>query len=278
MLVGPLIAISSIPSPPCTTIARRVPSALSAFAIGRTKFSSATPNRWKRGRAGLPSDPIRLKMVRIRSSRLQRRNLLERGMIRLREDVAASRGVEASLQPVGIAIDLHAHRFEHVCRAYRAADRAIAVLGDRHARRRRDQRGAGRNVEGAGAVAAGAAGIEHVAIAKIQRTRACEHRAHRACKLVGLGALDFQRDEERADDGVEQLTPLRGTAARIAENMTASLTTIPTATSQRVIPVKAIEENRRVLNERRAMNGEGKISYTHLTAGPSSARSTKCPP
>ncbi len=61
----------------------------------------------------------------------------------------------------------------------------------------------------------------------------------------------------------EQLTPLRGTAARIAENMTASLT-IPTATSQRVIPVKAIEENRRVLNEHRAMNGEGKISYTHL--------------
>ena len=61
----------------------------------------------------------------------------------------------------------------------------------------------------------------------------------------------------------EQLTPLRGPAARIAENMTASLT-IPTATSQRQIPVKAIEENRRVLNDFRVLNGRGKVSYTHL--------------
>jgi 2-oxoglutarate dehydrogenase E1 component len=61
----------------------------------------------------------------------------------------------------------------------------------------------------------------------------------------------------------EQLVPLRGPAARIAENMTASLT-IPTATSQRQIPVKAIEENRRVLNDYRVLNGRGKVSYTHL--------------
>src|SRR5580704_14452216 len=38
----------------------------------------------------------------------------------------------------------------------------------------------------------------------------------------------------------EQLTALRGAAARIAENMNASLT-IPLATSQRVIPVKVID-------------------------------------
>jgi len=61
----------------------------------------------------------------------------------------------------------------------------------------------------------------------------------------------------------EQLTPLRGPAARIAANMTASLT-IPTATSQRQLPVKAIEENRRVLNDHRTLGGRGKISYTHL--------------
>ena len=54
----------------------------------------------------------------------------------------------------------------------------------------------------------------------------------------------------------EQLTPLRGPALRIAENMTASLT-IPIATSQRVIPVKAIEENRRVINQHRACHGAG---------------------
>src|SRR5271168_2410351 len=98
----------------------------------------------------------------------ERRDLLERGMIRRREDVTASGGVEALLQAVSIAIDLHAHRFEHVCGAYSAADRSIAVLGDRHAGGRGNQRRAGRNVESAGAVAAGAASVEHLAAAKIQ--------------------------------------------------------------------------------------------------------------
>ena len=48
----------------------------------------------------------------------------------------------------------------------------------------------------------------------------------------------------------EQLVPLRGPALRIAENMTASLT-IPAATSQRAMPVKVVEENRRVINQHR---------------------------
>src|SRR5579863_5993636 len=57
----------------------------------------------------------------------------------------------------------------------------------------------------------------------------------------------------------EQLVPLRGPALRIAENMTASLA-IPVATSQRSMPVKVLEENRRLINQHR------KISYTHLIA------------
>ena len=59
--------------------------------------------------------------------------------------------------------------------------------------------------------------------------------------------------------------PLRGPALRIAENMTASLT-VPVATSQRSMPVKVMEENRRAINEHRALRGEGKISFTHLIA------------
>ncbi len=59
--------------------------------------------------------------------------------------------------------------------------------------------------------------------------------------------------------------PLRGAAARIAENMNASLS-IPLATSQRVMPVKVIDENRRVVNEHRALLGKSKISYTHIIA------------
>src|SRR5579884_1065695 len=61
----------------------------------------------------------------------------------------------------------------------------------------------------------------------------------------------------------EQLMPMRGAAARIAENMTASLT-IPVATSQRIVPMKAIEENRRIINEHSSVAGRPKISYTHL--------------
>ncbi len=63
----------------------------------------------------------------------------------------------------------------------------------------------------------------------------------------------------------DQLIPLRGPALRIAENMTASLT-IPIATSQRVMPVKVIDENRRAINQHRSLNGQSKISYTHLVA------------
>jgi len=63
----------------------------------------------------------------------------------------------------------------------------------------------------------------------------------------------------------DQLIPLRGPALRIAENMSASLT-IPVATSQRVMPVKVIDENRRLINQHRAATGQSKLSYTHLVA------------
>ncbi|MBN9656994.1 MAG: multifunctional oxoglutarate decarboxylase/oxoglutarate dehydrogenase thiamine pyrophosphate-binding subunit/dihydrolipoyllysine-residue succinyltransferase subunit [Acidobacteria bacterium] len=63
----------------------------------------------------------------------------------------------------------------------------------------------------------------------------------------------------------DQLVPLKGAPMRIAENMTLSLT-VPTATSQRTIPVKVIDENRRLLNHWRDLHGKSKISYTHLIA------------
>jgi multifunctional 2-oxoglutarate metabolism enzyme len=60
-------------------------------------------------------------------------------------------------------------------------------------------------------------------------------------------------------------TPLRGAAGKIAQNMEASLS-VPTATSIRTIPVKALEENRRVINNHLTLNGQTKASYTHLVA------------
>ncbi|MHB0971472.1 MAG: multifunctional oxoglutarate decarboxylase/oxoglutarate dehydrogenase thiamine pyrophosphate-binding subunit/dihydrolipoyllysine-residue succinyltransferase subunit [Thermoanaerobaculia bacterium] len=63
----------------------------------------------------------------------------------------------------------------------------------------------------------------------------------------------------------QTVAPLRGSASRIVQNMEMSLT-LPTATSLRVIPVKALEENRRIINNHLAVLGQSKSSYTHLIA------------
>ena len=73
------------------------------------------------------------------------------------------------------------------------------------------------------------------------------------------------KQEVKAVGPSDQLVPLRGVAARIAENMAASLA-IPVATSQRQLPVRVIEENRNIINKRRALQGRGKLSFTHLMA------------
>src|SRR5262245_55311275 len=49
-----------------------------------------------------------------------------------------------------------------------------------------------------------------------------------------------------ADEQRESL-PIRGPALKIVENMEASLS-VPTATSQRRIPVRLLDENRRIIN------------------------------
>jgi multifunctional 2-oxoglutarate metabolism enzyme len=59
--------------------------------------------------------------------------------------------------------------------------------------------------------------------------------------------------------------PIRGAALKIVENMEASLS-VPTATSQRRIPVKLLDENRRIINKWLEEHDQGKASYTHLIA------------
>src|SRR5262245_58652996 len=59
--------------------------------------------------------------------------------------------------------------------------------------------------------------------------------------------------------------PIRGPALKIVENMEASLH-VPTATSQRRIPVKLLDENRRLINRHLEEQGRRKASYTHLIA------------
>jgi len=61
----------------------------------------------------------------------------------------------------------------------------------------------------------------------------------------------------------DELKVIAGSAQRILDNMTASLT-IPVATSQRSIAVKLLEENRIVVNNHLKKKNEGKISFTHI--------------
>ena len=59
--------------------------------------------------------------------------------------------------------------------------------------------------------------------------------------------------------------PVRGGMIKFVENMEASLS-VPTATSVREIPVRALEENRALVNRHRAATSASKISFTHIIA------------
>ncbi len=61
----------------------------------------------------------------------------------------------------------------------------------------------------------------------------------------------------------ETVRPLRGPAARIVANMDASLA-VPTATSVRAVPAKALMENRVAINDHLRRNRGGKVSFTHI--------------
>ena len=59
--------------------------------------------------------------------------------------------------------------------------------------------------------------------------------------------------------------PLFGISKKIAENMEQSLN-LPTAMSTRAVPVKVLEENRRIINDYLEYMSYGRCSFTHLIA------------
>ena len=63
----------------------------------------------------------------------------------------------------------------------------------------------------------------------------------------------------------DEIVALSSIASIIAENMERSLT-VPTATSVRNVPVKALEENRTLINEFRLRSNTSKLSFTHILA------------
>ena len=62
-----------------------------------------------------------------------------------------------------------------------------------------------------------------------------------------------------------EVKPITGAAKKIVENMETSLT-VPTATTFRNMPVKLLEENRRIINDDLKASGRGKVSFTHIIA------------
>ncbi len=61
----------------------------------------------------------------------------------------------------------------------------------------------------------------------------------------------------------DELQTLRGAAAAVVKNMSASLD-VPTATSVRAVPAKLLIDNRIVINNQLKRTRGGKISFTHL--------------
>ncbi len=71
-------------------------------------------------------------------------------------------------------------------------------------------------------------------------------------------------EREKTPPAGEDVVPLRGAAAVIAERMEESLG-VPTATSVRTVPARLLEVNRNIVNRHIARKrGRGKVSFTHL--------------
>ncbi len=109
---------------------------------------------------------------------------------------------------------------------------------------------------GGSAAAEGASGEENERSVAVEEPPPALRRARAAVPRAEPAAS--------ADDEAE-LEPLAGISARIAAHMAESLE-LPTATTVRTIPAKALVENRAVLNEHMEVRALGKASFTHLVA------------
>ncbi len=91
-----------------------------------------------------------------------------------------------------------------------------------------------------------------------------EHHAEptKLSKEMKKSEKDGKSDGVQVKEG-ETLEELPHISARLAENMEASLS-VPTATSTRTMPVKALDENRRIINKHLVKLKKRKVSFTHI--------------
>src|SRR5438034_8697315 len=101
------------------------------------------------------------------------------------------------------------------------------------------------------------------------RRTAASGDGRQAATAARAAAKPAPAPETKPSAATVQAETIRGAALKIVENMEASLA-VPTATSQRRIPVKLLDENRRIINQHLSQNfdreGGRKASYTHLIA------------
>jgi len=89
--------------------------------------------------------------------------------------------------------------------------------------------------------------------------------AGKKASVAAAPAVEKKSAPSTAVEPDAEVSVIRGPSLKIVENMEASLS-VPTATSERRIPVKLLDENRRLINKHLAENDRGKVSYTHLIA------------
>ena len=149
-----------MPGWPLTTSTRSAPRRPATSAMIGARRASYTPRSCRLAPAGLVSGPRMLKTVRMPISR----RVGPAWRIDECSDCANRKPTPASSTQrptsVGVERDVDAERLEHVGAPRCRGDRAVAVLGNRHARAGNHERRRGRDVEGVQSVAAGPAGVD----------------------------------------------------------------------------------------------------------------------
>ena len=193
--VAPAGANSSRPPAPWTTSARRDPSAPCACASSSQRSRAKMPLTCSAhaGRVGQRPEQVEQRAEAELLARARPRAWSRRGA-RARTERPASPRAGSAPTARAAAPGSSPSASMHVVRARLRRLRAVAVLGDRHARARDHERGDRRDVDRPRAVAAGAAGVDHRLGRRTATARhARPHRARRADHLVDRLALHAQR-------------------------------------------------------------------------------------
>jgi len=115
--------------------------------------------------------------------------------------------------------------------------------------------------------AAAAPAAVPTSVATVERAAAPHHDTAPESPGSGKGVSPDRprpsHDAASPDEGEAVRTKLRGAAARVVQNMDASLK-VPTATSVREVPMKLVAAERQIINEYLSTSTGGKVSYTHL--------------